>query len=120
MSMDMSLLPPAQPVSLVPRTRGRVRWALSRIRAYTGVQPPPAAPREQVFYGFAQPILGIRLLLADSELLKEALYPAGLLALACAVYAGFSAGFGGWPSLQGAVSHTTRAPRAARTSVASM
>src|SRR5438067_3308474 len=95
--MDMSLLPPAQPVSLVPRTRGRVRWALSRIRAYTGVQPPPAAPREQVFYGFAQPILGIRLLLADSELLKEALYPAGLLALACAVYAGFSAGFGGWP-----------------------
>jgi hypothetical protein len=65
-----------------------VRWALQRIRAYArGVQAPPAGNTEQALYGFAQPILGARVLLADPELLKEALYPAGLLAAACALYA---------------------------------
>ena len=85
----MSLLPPAPPVPLANRPRrGVVRWAVRRIRAYArGVQAPPAGNAEQALYGFAQPILGARALLADPELLKEALYPAGMLAAACALYA---------------------------------
>jgi hypothetical protein len=85
----MSLLPPAPPVPLANRPRrGVVRWAVQRIRAYArGVQAPPAGNAEQALYGFAQPILGARVLLADPELLKEALYPAGMLAAACALYA---------------------------------
>src|SRR5438132_6357837 len=94
--MEMSLLPPSPELSLVPRRSGVVRWALSRLRTYTGVQAPPADPREQAIYGFAQPLLGIRVLLSDRELLLESLYPAGLLAAACAVYASFSSGFGDW------------------------
>jgi len=77
-----------------------VRWALQRVRGYSrGVQAPPAGETEQALYGFAQPILGVRVLLADAELLKEALYPAALLAAACALYASLSAdavGFLGW------------------------
>jgi hypothetical protein len=94
--MEMSLLPPQQPLSLTPRRAGLLRWALSRIRAYSGVQAPPAAPGEQALYGFSQPILGARVLLADPELAKEALYPAALLALACAVYASVSTEGGSW------------------------
>src|SRR5438876_1529674 len=87
--MQMSLLPPAPPVLLANRPRrGVVRWAVQRIRAYArGVQAPPAGNAEQALYGFAQPILGARVLLADPELLKEALFPAGMLAAACALYA---------------------------------
>jgi hypothetical protein len=87
--MELSLLPPAPPVPLTARPRrGVVRWALRRIRGYSkGVQAPPVGNTEQALYGFAQPILGIRVLLSDPELLKEALYPAGLLAAACALYA---------------------------------
>jgi hypothetical protein len=85
----MSLLPPAPPVPFANRPRrGLVRWALQRVGAYArGVQAPPAGNAEQALYGFAQPILGARILLADRELLKEALYPAALLAAACALYA---------------------------------
>jgi len=87
--MQMSLLPPAPPVPLANRPRrGVVRWAVQRIRAYArGVQAPSAGNAEQALYGFAQPILGARVLLADPELLKEALFPAGMLAAACALYA---------------------------------
>lgn len=92
----MSLLPPARPAELTSRTRGLVRWALSRIRAYSGVQPPPVARNEQVLYGFSQPVLGIRVLLADMELLKESLYPAAVLALVCALYASVQGGAGRW------------------------
>jgi hypothetical protein len=53
---------------------------------------------EQALYGFAQPILGVRVLLSDGELLKEALYPAGLLAAACALYASFGNDGAGWMS----------------------
>jgi hypothetical protein len=49
-------------------------------------------------YGIAQPVLGIRVLLSDPELLKEALYPAGLLAAACALYASFGNDGVGWMS----------------------
>src|SRR3954453_24271298 len=92
--MDMSLLPsfPELPVVARPR-RGLVRWAVRRGRGYArGVQPPPAEQTEQALYGFAQPILGVRVLLSDPELLKEALFPAGLLAAACALYASFGGG----------------------------
>jgi len=96
--MEMSLLPPVPPVPLenVP-DRGRIRWAIRRIRGYSrGVQAPPVGQKEQALYGFAQPILGIRVLLSDPELLKEALYPAGLLAAACALYASFGTEGMGW------------------------
>src|SRR5437868_4100468 len=89
--MELSLLPAAPPVPLTTRPkRGVVRWGLRRIRGYSkSVQAPPAGETEQALYGFAQPILGVRVLLSDPELLKEALYPAGLLAAACALYASF-------------------------------
>src|SRR5438105_8762164 len=99
--MEMSLLPPAPPVPLANRPpRGVIRWALQRIGEYArGVQAPPAGNTEQALYGLAQPILGARVLLADSELLKEALYPAAMLAGACALYASFGTethGHWGW------------------------
>ena len=94
--MEMSLLPPARPAELVSRTRGFLRWALSRIRAYSGVQAPPVERREQALYGFSQPLLGMRLLLADRELLQESLYPAAVLALVCALYASVQGGSGQW------------------------
>src|SRR5512140_645732 len=93
--MDMSLLPEA-PLSMVERPRrGVVRWAIGRVRGYArGVQAPPQGQTEKALYGFAQPILGVRVLVSDPELLKEALYPAGLLAAACALYASFGGGGG--------------------------
>src|SRR2546428_220737 len=97
--MQMSLLPPAPPVPLVNRPRrGVVRWALQRIAAYArGGKAPPAGNTEQALYGLAQPILGARVLLADPELLKEALYPAAMLAGACALYASLGTeAYGHW------------------------
>ncbi|HEY5677410.1 MAG TPA: hypothetical protein VIR81_11500 [Myxococcales bacterium] len=97
----MSLLPEA-PLSIVERPRrGLVRWGIGRVRGYArSVQAPPAGETEKALYGFAQPILGVRVLLSDPELLKEALFPAGLLAAACALYASFGGGgeghWGNW------------------------
>jgi hypothetical protein len=90
--MEMSLLQPATPVDVTRRPRSAIRWALSRLRGYSHVQPPPthASPAELALYGAAQPILGARILLSDFELLKESLFPAALLALACAAYASLS------------------------------
>ena len=72
-----------------PRSAGFFRWALSRLKQYMRVQPPPVstAPAEQALYGFAQPMLGARVLLNDPELLREALVPALFMAGACALYA---------------------------------
>lgn len=92
----MSLLPARSTVSLVPRARGFFRWAFSRIRAYSRVQAPPVEPAEQAAWGFAQPILGLRALVSDVQLLWEAAYPAAVLGLACALYASVSHGEGGW------------------------
>src|SRR5205807_8623077 len=92
----MSLLPPRTQVSLVPRARGFFQWAFSRLRAYSRVTPPPAAPAEQAVWGFSQPILGIRVLASDPQLLWEAGYPAAVLALACALYASVEGGSGQW------------------------
>ena len=83
----MSLLTPQTPVALVPRASGWFRWALSRLRVYSTVQAPPTEHAERAAYGFAQPILGARVLLSDIELLREALYPPAVLALVCALYA---------------------------------
>jgi len=89
---------PPLPLSTRPQ-RGFVRWALRRVRGYSeGIQAPPVGSTEQALYGFAQPILGVRVLLSDGELLKEALYPAGLLAAACALYATFGNDGVGWVS----------------------
>src|SRR5437763_16778445 len=98
--MEMSLLPqmPAVPLSTRPQ-RGFVRWVRRRVRGYSeGIQAPPVGSTEQALYGFAQPILGVRVLLSDGELLKEALYPAGLLAAACALYATVGNDGVGWVS----------------------
>ncbi len=96
----MSLLPPAPPVPLASpprRWKALARWAVERVRGYSrGVQVPPAGEADQALYGFAQPILGVRVLLADPALLKEALYPAGVLGAACALYASVSANAVGW------------------------
>ena len=83
----MTLLPPPPSLPAAPRGAGLLRWAFTRVRTYSGVQPPPVAPEEQALYGFAQPILGARVLLADRELLKESLLPAAVLGLACALWA---------------------------------
>jgi hypothetical protein len=98
--METTLLRQAPSVELSTRPRrGVVRWALRRIRGYSqGVQARPAGNAEQALYGFAQPILGMRVLLSDPGLLKEALYPAGLLASACALYASFGQEGYGWAS----------------------
>jgi hypothetical protein len=53
------------------------------------MQPPPAKADavSNVLYGAAQPILGARILLRDTELLREGLVPALWLAAFCAVCA---------------------------------
>jgi hypothetical protein len=77
------------------------RAAFSRLRSFASRKQAP--PREQapdrVVYGLAQPILGLRLLVSDPELLREALVPAVWLGAFCAVVAALSpdgAGFWGW------------------------
>jgi hypothetical protein len=89
--MEMSLFRPVQPVDVTVRPRGLLRYLLQRIRGYSNAQPPPVGtPLEEGLYGFAQPILGARILLSDFQLLKEALYPGAVLALVCAAYASLS------------------------------
>src|SRR6267143_1997114 len=91
----MSLVP--SPVVTAPPRKGFVRWALRRVRIYAdGVQDTPAGSTEQALYGFAQPILGMKVLLSDPALLREALYPAVLLAAACALYASIGTDAPGW------------------------
>ena len=90
----MPFLPPLPELPAPLRAggwRGLPRWLRDRLSVYSGqVQPPP--PRDQPFeraaYGAAQPLLGLRVLLRDRELLVEALQPAGWLALACGAWAG--------------------------------
>jgi hypothetical protein len=87
----MPLLRPARPVDASLRPASLIRYALARIRGYSNVHAPPrGSPAEEGLYGFAQPILGARILLSDFQLLKEALYPGVLLMLACAAYASLS------------------------------
>jgi hypothetical protein len=88
----MSLLPPTGlPVDVSLRPRSLLKYVFSRIRGYSRVQPPPEGSHaEKVLYGFAQPILGARILLADPTLLQEALYPGAILAIVCAIYASIS------------------------------
>jgi hypothetical protein len=86
-----SLLPTLPPLDAEMRKQGVVRYALTRIRGFSKVQPPPqGSPTDKVLYGFAQPVLGARILLGDPSLLQEALYPGAILAIVCAIYASFS------------------------------
>ena len=74
------------------------RAALSRVPGFAArAQPPPAdeAP-VQVAYGLSQPVLGLRLLVSDPELLREALVPAAWLGAFCAVVAALSHHGGFW------------------------
>jgi hypothetical protein len=76
------------------------RAAFSRVWSFASrKQAPP--PREQapdrVVYGFSQPLFGLRLLLSDPALLREALIPAVWLGAFCAVVAAFAhEGSGTW------------------------
>ena len=91
----MPLLPALPKPPALSRGRGVVdfaRWLAQRLSVFSGsVQPPPprSRPWERAAYGAAQPLLGVRVLLRDQELLIEALKPAGWLALACGLYASF-------------------------------
>src|SRR5205823_10881306 len=82
---------------LAPRSVWRA--AFSRLRSFAArKQAPP--PREQapdrVVYGLAQPLLGLRMLVSDSEILREALIPAAWLGAFCAVAAAVSHDGSGW------------------------
>ena len=74
------------------------RWMLGRLRSYAlDLQPPPGAGStrlERTLYGFSQPVLGLKLLLTDRELLREALEPVLLLAAFCSVVAFIEPGKG--------------------------
>jgi hypothetical protein len=61
-------------------------------RDYVSSRPPPAANFDRVVYGLTQPVIGARLVATNRELLREALVPAGVLAVACAVIALISDG----------------------------
>jgi hypothetical protein len=82
--------------------RTAFRAALTRLRSFaTHRQAPP--PREQahdrVVYGLAQPLLGLRFLFKDGDILRESLVPAAWLGVFCAVVATVShdaVGFWGW------------------------
>ena len=93
-----TLLPSLPPLEHRPDLRDRLRRGVrffSRMLRYSGsVQPPPpkGEPVERAAYGAAQPLLGLRVLLRDQDLLVEALKPAGWLALACGVYASLEVG----------------------------
>jgi hypothetical protein len=63
-------------------------------RDYVSSRPPPAANFDRVVYGLTQPVIGARLVATNRELLREALIPAGVLAVACAVIALISDGGG--------------------------
>jgi hypothetical protein len=69
------------------------RAAFSRLWSYgSHKQEPPArelAP-DRVVYGLSQPLFGLRMLLSDPEILREALVPAAWLGAFCAVVATFS------------------------------
>ncbi len=84
--------------SLGTPDRRSVRWALGRLRAYSAdLQPPPAPSSpllDRALYGFSQPLLAMKVLLSDGELLREALEPALLLAAFCAVVAFIEPGKG--------------------------
>lgn len=82
---------------LAPRSVWRA--AVARLRPFAASkQAPPPTERtpERVVYGFAQPLLGLRILLSDSELLREALVPAAWLGAFCAVVATLSHDGVGW------------------------
>jgi uncharacterized protein involved in cysteine biosynthesis len=64
------------------------RWAAERLRDHaTGPTeaPPPADDEhvDRVLYGFARPAIGARVIVADPELLKAALWPAAITACVC-------------------------------------
>jgi len=78
------------------------RAAFSRVWSFSShrqAPPPMEQAPDRVVYGFSQPLLGLRLLLKDPELLREALVPAAWLGAFCAVVAAFAhegPGVWGW------------------------
>lgn len=65
------------------------RWAPHKLAAGYVATPtaPPDAHADRVVYGLMQPLLGLRMLLRDRQLLRAALVPAALLAAFCACVA---------------------------------
>ncbi|HEX4804025.1 MAG TPA: hypothetical protein VFV14_10960 [Myxococcaceae bacterium] len=68
--------------------------AANRLRGYVR-DVPEIPPREKVvdrfLFGLAQPLIGLRIVVRDSELLKSALIPAVVLGLFCALVASTTA-----------------------------
>lgn len=57
------------------------------VREHVTPRPPPDAAVDRVIYGLVQPVVGARTLIANRDLIRAALVPAGLLAAFCAVVA---------------------------------
>lgn len=72
------------------------RLRLGRFLGFTKhPEPPPArGPADRALYGLAQPVLGLRLVLRDRQLLEAAVKPAVLLAGFCALAAALHIGDG--------------------------
>jgi len=82
---------------LAPRSVWRAAFA--RLRSFTSrKQAPPHREQtpDRVVYGLAQPLLGLRMLLSDPEILRESLVPAAWLGAFCAVAAAVSHDGTGW------------------------
>ena len=82
---------------LAPRSVWRA--ALSRLRSFSSrkqAPPPQEQAPDQVVYGLAQPLLGLRMLVSDPEILRESLIPAAWLGAFCAVAAAVSHDGTGW------------------------
>lgn len=69
--------------------RTRIRHMIVQLWRDAAATPPPSRDdgRARFVYGLQQPLLGVRLLLQDRELLGLALAPAVLLAIVCAIAA---------------------------------
>src|SRR6266851_3482620 len=73
---------------LAPREIWRAAFAhLRSFASRTQAPPPKEQAPDRVVYGLSQPLLGLRLLVSDPELLREALVPAAWLGAFCAVVA---------------------------------
>jgi hypothetical protein len=75
------------------------RWA-GRVRVHAAEPSPPPPPEtkalEEVLWGLAQPGLGLRLLLRESDLMARAILPVVLYLLICAVVVFVSGAEGPW------------------------
>jgi hypothetical protein len=84
----MAATPPVMP-PVSPSPPPSERWAPHKLAVESLATPtaPPDAHADRVVYGFMQPLLGVRLLFRDRELMRAALLPTAVVAAFCAVVA---------------------------------